>query len=326
MSWAPPLVPRARDAASSRSRTAGSSSAASSGCPVGSTRVISHPSRPRARAARRASRADAARRRGPTSSDSSVTCSASSLVSASRRCWKSVVSVGDASIQRGESAAPGLVECGPGEHGHAVAALEQIRGLGVERGAVARRLECLDAGEEPRVEADRVAMGREARRELGLDRVDLIVGDRRSSHSRRRQEYPAQQGSGPFERDDRVLERRGRGVDARSPRPRARCSAHAVLDRLTVVLGADEGEQRKSVRAAGSARGTGCDCPSTHPSNPISHVARMAEEPRLEACTPNAPRRRTARCLHARPPRERAAHPLVAHGRELRRIPRTPPA
>ena len=108
VSWAPPLAPRARDAASSRSRTAGSSSAASSGCPVGSTRVISHPSRPRARAAARAEPRWAASR--PESSDlvgdvqrELVGVGEQPLLEVGRQR-------GDASIQRGELGATGLVE------------------------------------------------------------------------------------------------------------------------------------------------------------------------------------------------------------------------
>ena len=115
-------------------------------------------------------------------------------MSASRRCWNVGRQRGDAlDSASASSVATALVEGGTGENGDAVPAFEQVRGLGVERRGVSPT-SGLDAGEETRVEQDRVAMGRETRRELGLERVDLIVGDGRARILEHR-EHPAQQGS-----------------------------------------------------------------------------------------------------------------------------------
>ena len=87
---------------------------------------------------------------------------------------------GDPLVQRGELGATGVVKAGTCEHRDSMPAFEQVCRLGVEREVVSGVDEGLDPGEEPRIEADRVAVGGEARSELRLECVELVVGDRRA--------------------------------------------------------------------------------------------------------------------------------------------------
>ena len=234
----------------------------------------------------------------------------------------SVVSVGDASFSAASSARPASSRRGAREHGHAVAALEQVRATRRRAPSSSRARERVDAGVEPRVEAGSRRGGpRGAARTRSRSRRSPRRR-RRSSRSRTRGAPGAAAAPERSSADDRVLERRRAEASAAIASTSRALLAHAELDRLAVVLGPDQREQRQP-KGSGLGSRNGFDA-IAHPTTLRSHVARTAAEPRLGACTRTA-RSRTARRLHARPPRERPAHPLVAHGRQLRRVPRAPP-
>ena len=247
------------------------------------------PSRPRERAARAAAeRASGVR---PSSWLGSVTCTAAAAAPASSRLPNSVVSDdSSALIARSRSCSAGP-EPGARPHGVAVVALDEPPVLGVRGAAPTRRAlpirravldhravptcraissrrgrrdathppflrDRLDAGEQRGVEPDRVGVRGEQRRHLGLDRPDALRAGRRGEHEEHGGDA-AQDVAGAFQGDDRVLERRRRGVGGDRVDLGA-LAGHALDERGEEVLLADGGEVGVAERqGAGREEGVG---------------------------------------------------------------------
>ena len=152
---------------------------------------------------------------------------------------------GEPFVQRTEPGAVGGIERRARQHGLAVHPLEQVRLVGIEPELVAHPVEHADPREEAGVEADGVAVRGEPRRELRLEGVDRLVrvgGARIREH----RQHAAEERARALERHERVLER-GRRRILRDRLDLGALLAHAGLDRLAVVLGSHEGEQRQPV-------------------------------------------------------------------------------
>jgi len=151
----------------------------------------------------------------------------------------------DPLVQGAEPFALGGIERSTRQDRLAVGALEQVGLVGLEAEFVAHAVQHADAREEARIQADRVAVGGEPRGELRLEGVDGLVGVGRTRVLEHGQ-HPSQQFARPFEGLERVLERRrgrvgGDGLDLGA------LLAHAELDRLAIVLGSHQREQRQPV-------------------------------------------------------------------------------
>ena len=102
----------------------------------------------------------------------------------------------------------GLGELGPGADEDLVDALDEVLGLGVQR--VAAGVHGLHAGEEPRVQVDRVVVRRELRRERLLDLLQGVVRVR-LGHGEEDVGRAREVGAAPLHGDDGVVERGGVG-------------------------------------------------------------------------------------------------------------------
>jgi hypothetical protein len=102
----------------------------------------------------------------------------------------------------------------PGPDGIAMAALQQPERLGVQAEIVARREKGLDAGEQRRIEHDRVRVRCELRGDLGLDGADPL-GAARADECEEHRRDPPQHRTRTLQRGDRVAEgcRTGIGGD-----------------------------------------------------------------------------------------------------------------
>ena len=170
-------------------------------------------------------------------------------------------------VQLGEPGATGLVELRSGQHEVQVIALDQPHGLGVEAGVVPGRVHRIDAGEQRRIQVDRIGVRRLQRGDLPLDLAQPRGGHRRgevAEHVLRPRQQPAR----PLQRDHRVVERR------RLRRADDRGDLGALLDhpgeqRLEAVLGGDVTEGRQGERQRRDApqrvvRGHGGGADVTH--------------------------------------------------------------
>jgi hypothetical protein len=149
-------------------------------------------------------------------------------------------------VELRQARASGVVEAGAGQDAVEVVALDQPHRLGVEPGVVPRGVDGVDAGEQDRVQAQRVRVRGLQGRELPLDLAETGRGHRRGQVAEHRP-GPAQQGTGALQGLDRVPERRrpGRAGD------RVELGAllgHPGEHRLATVLQRDLGERREPVR------------------------------------------------------------------------------
>ncbi len=270
VSCAPPRHPRARMPRAGGRARRGASSAASSRLPGGQhegDEPAVEPARPR----RLAGRPTLRRRRGPSSSRSSVRCRASSLVSASRCCWNVVVSVGEPLVQRGELA---RARRRRGRRRRASASRWQrsSRYALTRHRARARRASTWSTP----IRANRRGSSRIASRWAASSGANsassasiavVRVGRARVLEHR---QHAAEQRARALERHERVLERRRRG----SRRDRLDLGALLAPCRARSPRGSARGGRARTAaarRAAGWARGTDCGRPSDH------HSARVTD-------------------------------------------------
>ena len=182
----------------------------------------------------------------PSSSATSVTCTADPLAAASSRTPNSAERVASSALSSRSRSWSASSRAAPARTKSRWYRCEELGRLGVQAQLVAVGVQLVDPGEEGAIQGDRVGVGRQPGGVLGLDRLQLGVGVGRGQ-APEHPAYAVEDPAGALQRDDRVREG-GRGVAVGDHLDLGQLLGHPGVQTGPEVLDRDVGERRQLVR------------------------------------------------------------------------------